>query len=112
MELKDVLIALFGASGWGVAIVKLLTDLREDARKAREDERKERQELREEREAQARIADRLAPFISELNGPQYLLLYDQIKRSARPQAGPALSEDDMRALREYPAKLEEIGALM
>jgi hypothetical protein len=112
MELKDCFVLAFGASGWAVAIVKLFTDLREDARKAREDERKVRQEEREEREAKARIAEKLAPFILELNGPKYLSLYDQIKRSTRPQAGLPVSEDDSRALREYPAKLEEVGALM
>jgi hypothetical protein len=112
-ELSSVLALVFGASGWGVAVFKVITDLREDKRKAREDLRKEREEVLKEQEAKSKIADQIAPLIRELNDSEYLQLLKQIKKkSSFKEDGTEISPDDQRALMNYPGKLEDIGALM
>ena len=106
IDIDKFLIALFGASGWGVAIIKMVTDWREDARKTREDERKAR-------EAKAKTAEHIAPFLTELNGAEYLDLFKQIKRNSKhKEDGCILTQEGMKRLMNYPGKREEIGALM
>jgi hypothetical protein len=119
-DLKSALVLLFGVSGWGVAIVKLFTDLREDKRKARDDLRKEREELRSEKEAERKereyrikMAEQFAPFIAELNSGDILVLYKEFVRNGEcNQDGSRRTETQQQDLMNYPAKLEEIGALM
>ena len=102
----DVVVAAFGASGRGVALAKVVTDLRDDQRKARDDARKEREDARKAREERSKLADQIAPFLRELNDGDYLYLFGHIKKNSSPKP-----EED-KNLMDYPSKLEEIGALM
>lgn len=112
-QLKSFLLLIFGASGWSVAIVKLITDLREDRRKEREDLRKEREAEHKERDSKIRAAEQLAPFITELNSGDLLFLYKEFKRNGDlNEDGSHRTREQRGSLMGFPAKLEEIGALM
>jgi hypothetical protein len=113
VTVTSVLALVFGASGWGVALAKMATELREDRRKEREDARKEREQTRKEEETKGKLAEQLAPFIRELNDSEYLQLLKQIKRnSILKEDGAQLTADEHRTLMNYPGKLGDIGALM
>jgi len=97
-QAKSVTVALLGVSGWGVVALKFLLDIREDRRKQREERRKQAEE-------KVRIAERLAPFVTQLNSGEYLGYYAQIASGNKERQDPWI-------LRRYPAELEGIGALM
>ena len=105
---ENFLLGLVGASGWTVALAlaKFYISLRKDVREARKEERNAR-------EAQARTADVMNPFVMELNSPPYIGLLTQIQRSNGYNAdGSPFNGDQMLRLRDYPAKLEQIGGLI
>jgi len=99
MDYKTILIDLFGASGWIVVIAKIGLDVLDNRRK--------------KREAEIKAGEKMVPLLNELHSAYYLSLYKQIKRNSEyGEDGKVFTADSVRALRNYPAKLEEIGALV
>jgi hypothetical protein len=111
--LKNGLILLFGASGWGAGIFKIFNDVREDKRKQRADRRSEEEAERKKEEHRIKVAELIDPFIADLNSGEFLTLYKEFLRNhAVNEDGTIRSETQREELMKCPSKLEEIGRAM
>jgi hypothetical protein len=109
-DLLLVITSLLGGSGWAAAIASLIWGWKKNIREEREDQRKAGEALRAEKD---RCADLVEPFHKELSTGDWLARYEEWERNSdRNKQGKPRTEGERNDLKNYPAKLEDIGVLL